>query len=375
MNVYLSKSFMEFIFLSREVNGIKFDVYSPKAASYSLFDHNLTDNTPILQDYTGTIPAETWTTITITREMCMRNFEVYKSQGYAIALTLKCEEKFFARECVYIDNVQLLALEAKPTIDSSAQTFMDANNITAYAYQVINADMSATLYGGFYQREWWNVANDDMAYIAYNGNYGAGSYVVVDFTGKNVPQMALFVDKVTSSIIDGGEGLYIHTGGVKKNGELISDTDGGRITFLGPQKMRACRPDAEGRVGKQFGTKAYQADGTRDEAGTAVSPLSIRGLQDGVHYRYVVGIKTAREESTTKGRLVLDLLLLNLDTNEEVVRYEWSEATNGLKSLIDGGSIVMYGRYNTPITLDKIYAIYTGVTDINAIDKVAEVLA
>ena len=102
--------------------------------------------------------------------------------------------------------------------------------------------------------------------------------------------------------------------------------------------------------------------------------MSIRGLQDGVHYRYVIGIKTACEEGTTKGRIVLDLLLLNLDTNEEVVRYEWSEATEGLKTLIDGGSIVMYGRYNMPITLDKIYAVYTGVTDVYSIDKVTEVL-
>ena len=374
LTLYLNKSFMEYIFLSREVNGIKFDVYSPKAVSYSLFDHNLTDNVSILQDYTGTIPAETWTTMTITREMCMKNSDVYKSQGYSIAINLTGEEKFFARECVYIDNVQLLALDLTPTLESSVQAFMEANNITAYAYKEINADMSATLYEGTYQKEWWNVANDDMPYIAYNGNYGAGSYVVVDFTGKNVPQMALFVDKVTSSLVDGGEGLYIHTGGIKKSGEIISDTDGGRLTFLGPNKMIACRPDAEGRVGKQFGTKAWQPDGTKDEAGTTVSPLSIRGLQDGVHYRYVIGIKTACEEGTTKGRIVLDLLLLNLDTNEEVVRYEWSEATEGLKSLIDGGSIVMYSRYNTPITLDKIYAVYTGVTDVYAIDKVTEVL-
>ena len=223
------------------------------------------------------------------------------------------------------------------------------------------------------------VENEAGLFIFYSVNdyeaERAGTYVVVDFTGKNVPQIALFVDKVTSSLTDGNEGLYIHTGMIKKNGDLVSDTDGGRITFLGPNKMEFARPDAEGRVGKQFGTKAYQTDGTTDSAGTTVSPLSIRGLEDGVHYRYVVGIKTVKEESTTKGRIVLDIMLINLDTKQEVVRYEWSEATVALHDLIDGGNIIMYGRYNTAITLDKIYPVYTKIGSIYAIDLVTNALS
>lgn len=38
------------------------------------------------------------------------------------------------------------------------------------------------------------------------------------------------------------------------------------------------------------------------------------------------------------------------------------------------GNIVMYGRYNEAITLDKIYAVYENVSDINAIDKVSEIV-
>ena len=168
--------------------------------------------------------------------------------------------------------------------------------------------------------------------------------------------------------------MYIHTGMVKKNDQLVSDTDGGRITFLGPNKIEYCRPDAEGRVGTQFGTKAWDENGVHDSEGKEVSPLSIRGLEDGVHYRLVAGIKTACVESNTKGRIVIELLLINLDTNEEVIYYEWSEATEGLYNLIDGGNIILYSRFNEEVTFDKIYAIYEGVSDIKAIDKVAEVL-
>lgn len=370
MDIYVSKSLMEFLFLSRNVQGITFEVYSEKAATFALNGNGK----EVVLDYTGEIPAETWTTLTITRDLCMKNADIYKNNGYSVAIMLTAvDDTFFAHECVYIDNVQLYLGDSVPTISNGAKAWMEANNVEAYGYDSITDDLQVNLQEGMYQKDWYNLTNDDVPYIAYKGNYAAGSYVVVDFTGKNVPQIALFVDRITSSLVDGHQGLYIHTGMIMKSGDLVSEIDGGRVSFLGPNKIEYCRPDADGRVGKQFGTKGWQPDGSKDEAGTTVSPLSIRGLQDGVHYRYVVGIKTAKDENG-KGRIVLDLLLLNLDTKEEVVRYEWSEATAKLSSLIDGGSIVMYSRYNTPVTFDKIYAVYENVTNINAIDKVAEIL-
>ena len=369
----ISRNFLEFVFLSSRVRGITFEVYSLKATTYAFRPE---DKKPIKLDYTGSVPAETWTKLTITREMYMRNSDVYNGKGYCLVLSFTpTEGKFLSREAIYIDNVQLLVSAAEPEISNKAQAFLTENNVTLHGAQAVSDDMQIQLQEGYYQKNWYEITNDDVPYVAYNGNYGAGTYVVVDFTGKNVPQIALFVDKVTSSLTDGNEGLYIHTGMIKKNGDLVSDTDGGRITFLGPNKIEFARPDAEGRVGKQFGTKAYQTDGTTDSAGTTVSPLSIRGLEDGVHYRYVVGIKTVKEESTTKGRIVLDIMLINLDTKQEVVRYEWSEATVALHDLIDGGNIVMYGRYNTAITLDKIYPVYTKIGSIYAIDLVTNALS
>lgn len=369
IHVYLSKNFMEFVFLSRAVQGISFEIYSEKAATFKLRNEGMT----LVEDYIGEIPAETWTTMTISRDLCMKNFDIYKTKGYSIAFTLETEGNFFARESVYFDNLQII-LDELPTIDSDAQAFLDANNMEAYGYKTITNDLKADLYAGTYQKEWWNLAGDDVPYIAYRGNYSTGSYVVVDFTGKDVPQLCFFAQDVTSSLSDGKTGLYIHTGMVKKNGDIVSEIDGGRITFLGPNKWQYCRPDAEGRVGRQYGTKAWAADNaTKDDTGATMSPLSIRGLEDGVHYRYVAGIKTAKEENG-KGRIVLELLLINLDTNTEVVRYEWSEATVGLYSLISGGSIVMYSRFNEAITLDKIYPIYEDVSSVYSIDKVSEIL-
>ena len=368
----ISRNFLEFVFLSDRVSGITFEIYSEKAATYAL---KPADKKEIVLDYTGSVAAETWTKLTITREMYMRNYNVYVGLGYCLAISLKpTEGTFKAQDGIYVDNVQLLVSPAQPKLSQKVQNFVTENNVTLHGVKSVSNDMKVEMSEGFYQGGWTSVKEDSAPYVAYNGNYGAGTYVVVDFTGKNVPQIALFVDEVTSSLTDGKQGLYIHTGMIERTGALSSDIDAGRITFLGPNKWLYGRPDADGRIGKQYGTKGYQADGTYDGAGTTVSPLSIRGLEDGVHYRYVVGIKTLREDGDTKARVILDLLLINLDTKQEVVRYEWSESTASMRSFLNGGSIVLYGRYNVATTLDKIYPLYTRIGSVYAIDLVADVL-
>ena len=369
IEVGISRNFLEFVFLSRRVQGITFEVYSLKDATFKLGG---SDN--IVKDYTGEVSAKTWTKLTITRELYLKNFDIYSGKGHCLSIQFTpTEGKYYEREFVMIDDVQLIIQSIEGEISSKAKAFLEENDITVYGSTSVNKDLKVALQAGTYQKEWWNLTNDDVPYVAYNGNYGKNTYVVVDFTGKNVPQIALFVDKVTSSLADKNQGLYIHTGMVKKNGALVSDTDGGRVTFLGPNKIEVGRPDAEGRVGKQYGANAWNADGSLNQSATP-SPLSIRGLQDGVHYRYVVGVKEAKEEGT-KGRITLELLLINLDTKQELVKYTWSEATEGLLSLIDGGSIVLYSRYNEATTLDKIYPLYTNIGSVYAIDLVAEAIS
>ena len=156
--------------------------------------------------------------------------------------------------------------------------------------------------------------------------------------------------------MDGKAGIYVHTGLAKQNGDYNDITDGGRVTFFGPNKIEYAHVNNLGRFGI--------VHGSADEP----SPLSIRGLKDGVHYRYVVGIKSAQS-----GKFVLEQLLINLDTNTEEARYETTVTGKWITSDYITGNIVMYGRYNVAITLDKIYAVYENVDNINAIDKVSEV--
>ena len=360
ITIYISKAFVDFVSLARDVRGISFEIYTQKAVTYKLNSQGGT----LVQDYTGEIAAETWTTLYFSRELIMRNYEVYKSKSFAIAveLTPTDGEKFYKQEGFYIDNVQLMLPDKENAISAGAKAWMEANNVEAYGYDSINDNLQVQLQEGFYSKEWYNIENDNVAYLAYKGNYGVGSYVVADFTGKNVPQMAFFVKEITSSLTDGKQGVYVHTGMIKKTGAQVSVHDGGRVTFFGPNKMEYCRPDADGRVGVQYG---YKTDNPVN------SPLSINGLEDGVHYRYVAGIKGAKA-----GEIILDLLLINLDTKTEVVRYEVK--LNGdwiTEDYLSAGNIVMYGRFNTPITLDKVYAVYGNIGSVYAIDIVAEALS
>ena len=164
----------------------------------------------------------------------------------------------------------------------------------------------------------------------------------------------------------------MHTGIASPNGDAATTHDGGRVTFFGPNKIEYCHIDNQGRLGTQFGYRDKKENGETIVTENN-SPLSINGLVDGVHYRYVVGIKSA-----TTNAIVLDIMLLNLDTNTKVVEYlntSIGKAGGYTSDYVSGSNIVMYGRYNAAITLDKIYSVYENVSNINAIDKVSEVLS
>ena len=355
--VGISRKLLEFVFLSSKVGGLCLDVYSPRELSYKLYSPAKATN-PIKSDYTGTIPAETWTTLTITRDIYMANRTIYSGKDYALAISFYAEEELLAQSSIYIDNIKLVTGGNVKTITDAAQEFLSENDIEVYEQKSVNDDLSVELYDGMYQGSDTNIRNDDVPYVAYKGDFGAGSYVAVDFTGKNVPQLCFFVKDITPSLTDGLAGVYIHTGLTRLNGNYYTALDCGRVTFFGPNKVEYGRIDSSGRYSGQFGGE--------DEP----SPLSLRGLVDGVRYRYVAGIK-----SVESGKVTLELLLINLDAGEEVVRYTRELVGAYFNDKFATGNIVMYGRYNAAITLDKIYAVYKNVESVYEIDVVAAAIA
>ncbi len=355
--VGIGRNFLEFIFLSREVEGISFDVYTTQPLQYKLYAGT---SKAIKMDYTGSVAAETWTKITVTRELYLANSDSYSGCTYALAISFYVEgEELPAQTSFYLDNIQLVTTDATQSVTDIAKAFLETNNMTIYGSKSLNDNLQVQLYAGMYQGEAHDLKIDDVPYLAYNGNYGVGTYVAVDFTGKNLPQLCFFAKEVTPSLLDGLAGVYIHNGMIKNNGEYRSELDASRVTFLGPNKVEYRRVDADGRYSGQFGS----AD--------SPSPMSERGLQDGVRYRYVIGVKSAQAANgTTKGKVVLQLMLINLDTNSVMADYEKELSDVAFTENYLSGNVVMYGKYNVAITLDKIYPIYQNVQDIDDIDVV-----
>lgn len=357
--VGMSAKFLDFMFLARTLDSITFDVYAERDMNFKL--QAVAKGKSIFKQYEGSVPAETWTTITVTRELYNANWEAYFNQTWRLAINFYAANEMADKDAIYIDNIKLHTANYAETISANAQSFLDDNGITAYAYDSINDDLQVKLQPGWYQGNHNSVKNDDVPYISYNGSYGAKSYIVMDFTGKNVPWLGFFMKKTTGSFIDRVPGVLVGTGHTKLEGTAFSSTDNNRVTFYGPNKVVAVN-----NGGMRFDTESRYSGQWKVEDG---SLMPINALVEGVHYRWIVGIKSA-----ATGEAVIEALLLNLDTNTKV-DYQTKKLTDtAFTSEYLSGNIVIYGRYMKAITLDRIYPVYTNVTDVYAIDKVAEIL-
>ena len=218
-------------------------------------------------------------------------------------------------------------------------------------------------------------------YVAYEGEYGIGSYVKVDFTGKNMPIFSFFRDDdYTTSLFDGSKGV-IFTGGLKNNTGGVNHPEMSKTGMLyGPYMLH--KPDET--FGANFKDTGYLGDSTGTINDTDPHPISLQGLKDGVKYRMMIGFskieKTTATHLFTKEpniqsvRLTLTCALLNLDTMQMVTKFNmttYAIQALGFEEIIPTdiedneffkGNIVLYGNYGDRTVLDKIYPIVTDKT-------------
>ena len=215
-------------------------------------------------------------------------------------------------------------------------------------------------------------------YVAYNGEYGIGSYVKIDFTGKNMPIFSFFRDEYTRSIFDGSKGI-IFTGGIKNNSGAPSHTTMSKVGQLyGPNMLH--KPDEA--FNDLVKDSAYVADAVKIGDGTEPHPISLQGLKDGVRYRMMIGFsdieKTSATHLFTKEKdiesvsLILDCALIDLDSMQIVTRFTartYALQALGFEDVIPTdvenneyfvGNIVLYGNNGDRTIFDKIYPIVDG---------------
>ena len=218
-------------------------------------------------------------------------------------------------------------------------------------------------------------------YVAYEGEYGIGSYVKVDFTGKNMPIFSFFRDDdYTTSLFDGSKGL-IFTGGFKNNTGGVNHPEMSKTGMLyGPYMLH--KPDESFSV--NYRDTGYLGDSTGKINGTDPHPISLQGLKDGTKYRMMIGFSKIEKTSAThlftkepniqSVKLTLSCALLNLDTMQMVTKFTmttYAIQALGFEDIIPAdiedneffkGNIVLYGNYGDRTVLDKIYPIVTDKT-------------
>lgn len=216
-------------------------------------------------------------------------------------------------------------------------------------------------------------------YVAYEGEYGIGSYVKVDFTGKNMPIFSFFRDKFSASMFDGSKGI-LFTGGLKNNNGAPGHptlTLGGFL--YGPNMLN--KPDeafcADFRDTAYLGDSVHLSDGNPH-------PISLQGLKDGTHYRMIIGFSGIEEtsanhlftkEPTSSIRLVLECVLIDLDSKQVATKFTmrtYALQALGFENVIPTdlenneyfkGSIVLYGNYGERTVWDNLYPIITNTED------------
>ena len=190
-----------------------------------------------------------------------------------------------------------------------------------------------------------------QSYLAFDGNYDLNDYIAFDFTGKNMPEVAFFAKNYNDSMYAEGtskQGIVVVTGITTYNGGLDSGVNGNgtQINYGYPYMIQNA------------------ADGGFVEGAFANSALGRANLVDGTHYRVIMGFTEHNEVA----KITLKWCLYNLDTNTVVEQSSMSSwgYLDGINHKARGdlsGSIVLYGKFGTTCTIDKVWGVFED-TDI-----------
>ena len=214
------------------------------------------------------------------------------------------------------------------------------------------------------------VGSTDMSYIAFNGDYGVGDYVVFDFTGENMPIVSFFNNEVTNTVYNNATvaagnlnnkdeypgsgvkdanahgivicgGMY-NSAGVSALGAVGTEVNSCRLIIVGNQKVLGWDDDSNSIAG-----------GYRTSDGTVAvpNPLSITALAKtpDTTYRVIMGF-------SANGKL--EVRVINMVTGESV--YSWTKT--GLTSNLATGSIAIHGQFGKETVLDSVFGVEENTT-------------
>jgi hypothetical protein len=265
----------------------------------------------------------------------------------------------------YSDGVNLCA-SYSVFVGNFSDAIMDwikTDKLNIYGVEELTEDHGATLKAGsileganYYGP---NAGNKiDQAYLAIDGEYGLGDYLVLDFTGKNMPEVAFFAQNYNNSMYypDGNkQGVVVMSGITEWNGALKQDLlNGSKQVAIDSPFM------VENAIDTWFVRNTVQD-----------SKLGRANLEDGRQYRVIMGF--AKYDSAS---IQLQWALYDRATGEKLEEQTintWNFFNGGTHAKIQNmtydslvGSIVLYGKFGTTTKIDKIYSVYqdTNINDV-----------
>lgn len=268
----------------------------------------------------------------------------------------------------YDDHVFVVACEAEDGqtkevrvnvgvryITEKAQAWMTENNVTASGYVNIKDDLTVTLPGAMLAGTGGNMT--EFPYVAFNSDFTDGTFVELDFKGKGMPIVAFYLDQVTSSLTDGGKGIFMAAGWPNGVGEE-SYWWTSRYTVYGPNKSQApVYFDGGGRIWNTGNN----------------SPLGFASLDENTNYKLIVGTTNGVEWNGSTASITIHVRLVNLDTStmvaEHVVKLDHVEQWCDLSSMTEGwfhGKIAIYSL----TYYDTVFKMTLPRSGVNSLDEI-----
>jgi hypothetical protein len=198
-----------------------------------------------------------------------------------------------------------------------------------------------------------------MSYLAFEGQYGLGDFVVVEFTGDNMPTFSFFNDELINTVFrhaqntpSQNKGLVINNGWRYNDGRYVDTNVSSILTVYGPNK--AFFP---GRTYEDKGWFQLEAEGTE-----ALGSYNSLRKDPNAKYRLAVGVVAGNATSVT-----IAVYFVNLDTGAVVINDTftisgWAYDKCNFPEGYFTGSIGLYGAHGKETVLDKVYGIEKGTT-------------
>ena len=277
---------------------------------------------------------------------------------------------------VYSDGVNL---ENKLTVSvanlsAAAQAWVQENNVSyhnvlsiddnqkvVFGESTVDGDVNPNASG----------VTRDMSYLAFNGSYGAGDYLVIEFTGSNMPYITFAAGSVTNDawnvrynedgsravadMTDAGKGITVFNGHTNTDGTTCQCAIEGRLNFTGPFKMQ----DIEQNVENQAICQGYAAH----------ENIGVNELVEGHKYRLMIGIFSANQTRVVFGVCLLDLTTggQNYFTKDGIAFNVASADLSNINGSLFEGSIILHGQFGKQTTIDKVYSIYENWKDVDEV--------